>query len=280
MTKKKRNYHRLQEGVLQRLAAQGNRTARSVLGHRRIVHWMVMNPGEGALWYSCPLGENLWLDFRRDRETGEYVEMHLRIDETSLEQIKRHWPEIEAWQKLLLMWQGRSLQGGANDLIHCLDLLHAKGGGLSYAVLAKKLNNIVAKDLTTYLEDRSAYRRAQNADMFHTPMDIMLWQQQTGHYGLGLGRAQSVLQAMGLKETDIRQWCANALRNLRQGQPPFPLEEGPITRDYLIMRLRTWRQLPQPDVHRQIAFARRLRRAWGQLQDWATLQLANTRKGS
>jgi hypothetical protein len=280
MPKKKRSFHRLHEGALQRLAAQGDPTARAVLLHRRIVHRMVMDPREEAMEHRCLLSENLWLDFHRDRETGGYVEMYLKIEEASLEKIKRNWPEIVAWQELLLMWQGPSLQGGANDLIHHLDLLNAKGRGVSYAVLAKKLNDIVAKDLTAYWEDRSAYRRAQNADMFHTQMDIMRWKQQTSHYGLGLGRAQSLLQDMGLKETTIRQWCANALRNLRQEQPPFPLDEGPITRDHLIMRLRTWRQMPHPDVGRQIAFARQLRRAWRQLQDWATWQLANTRKGS
>ena len=195
-----------------------------------------MGPGEAATQYQFPLSEGLWLIFRRDHETGGYVEMLIKNEKTSLEQEKRHWPEIKTWQQLLLEWQGPSLQGGANALIHRLDLLHA--GGRSYTDLANMLNNTVARDLTTYIEDRRAFRRAQDADIFHSRTDITQWQQRTGHYGLGLVRAQSLLGDMGLKKADIQHWCASALRNLRQGRPPFPSDEGPITRDHLIMRLR------------------------------------------
>jgi hypothetical protein len=236
------------------------------------IHRMVMNPGEATMSYGCSLGEGVWLDFRRDHETGGRVEMSLKIEGASLEQIKRHWREIDAWRQLLLIWQGPSLLGGANGLFNSLDLEHRTQGG-SYAELAKRLNNMVAKDLTAYLEDRRAFLQALDADMFHTHVDVIQWQQQTGHYGFGLVRAQSLLHDMGLKEADIRQWCANGLRNLRQGQPPFPLDEGPITRDYVIMRLRAWRRLSRPDVRGQVAFAVPLRRACGRPQAWSTWRL-------
>ncbi len=238
-----RHYYALSETALERLAAQGDTSARTALWTRAQVHRMATAPDCSPKDHLCWLGDDLWLHFRKDQvETSGRVNMFLEIGEhMALDTVKRHWEEIQTWRDLLLTWQGPWHMGGRGGLFHRLHVRQAAGE--SYRELAARLNETVARDLATYREDARALQEALTIGALteaSTRLDLLEWQHKTGHWGVGLGHAKDLLREMGLQGDEMQEWCPAALENLQQGQPAFPPGQ-PITRERLRDALRAWR---------------------------------------
>jgi hypothetical protein len=254
-------YYAFPEAALQRLEAQGDEWAFIALSHRKAVHRMATEPGCRLKHVLCLLGKNLWLHIRKDQvETDGRVKMFLEIgEETTLDTIKWHWEEIRTWQELVRTWQGPWRIGGRGYLFYTLHVRQASGE--SYTQLAERVNETVAKDLATYIEDERAFQEAIKAGELtdaSTRLDLVEWQHKTDHSSMGLDRAKGLLWEMGLRQDEIRQWCTAALENLQRGQPAFPPGQ-PITRERLRDALRAWRTQNQEWLHTQEERFERLR---------------------
>jgi hypothetical protein len=190
-------YYAFPEAGLQRLEAEGDERALIALSHRKLVHRMATEPGCPLTYILCLLGKNLRLHVRKDNaKTSGHVRIFLEIgEETTLDTIKWHWEEIRKWRDLLLTWQGPWLMGGRRNLFYTLHLRQVSG--VSYTKLAERVNEKVAKDLATYMEDERAFQEAIKAGELteaSTRLDLREWQHKTDHWFMGLGHAKDLLQ--------------------------------------------------------------------------------------
>jgi len=209
---KTRLYYSLSNEALKQLISQGDDRAWQVLEHRRIVSLMASKHDMGGLtWHPCFLNDDLRLDFRKE-DLGR-VTMLLRIEKrTTLDAIKRHWEEICTWRSLLSSWQGPWRAGGEGGLF--FELHYQQKHGITYQTLARQLNEATVRNI-------------QN--------------DQTKKDDYGFKRSLDLLQMMGLSKPDSQKWCDSIAQSLQAGEKPLSPQEGPITRDHVIGRLKTWR---------------------------------------
>ena len=187
----------------------------------------------------CLLGRNIWLHFRRDASTST-VQMFVEIQEsTTREDVISHWGEIRTWRDLLNSWQGPSSIAAERHLLY--QLHEQQKGGRKYSAIANSLNQTVVHHLREYVQYERATQRAIQLGKIITTWDLMEWQSKSPHNPFRLQHAQDLLRMMGLNESDVQEWCNHIMNNIQEGKPALLPKQGPVTRDHVIGRLKTFR---------------------------------------
>jgi hypothetical protein len=111
--------------------------------------------------------------------------------------------------------------------------------GRSHPNLAQHLNDAVASDLRTYIENNHAFQEAIESGMIKDHQDLVLWWQQTSENVWELASARFLLRDMGFPGGEIEQWCTNAIENLLEGR--MLSSRCTHNRRPVVSQLRTWR---------------------------------------
>jgi hypothetical protein len=167
-----------------------------------------------------------------------WIELYVKVAEsTTIDDVRKGWDLVKKWRARIEAFQGPWKQGGAGGLYEDLSSRH--GGRWSYARLATRLNDKIARDLVEYLADCKAYEAAR-AEL-KTYGDVTNWQFETAHYGFGWDRAWELLVVMGWTEGAAKQECRTILDQIRETGKPW-IAEGPVTREQVIFQIKKWRK--------------------------------------
>jgi hypothetical protein len=166
------------------------------------------------------------------------LKIMLEVDEdTTQEQIRRAAPYALKLRDRLFDFQGAWMLGGRNEFFERLSYLHE--GGMIYAEIAERLNARVAEHLREAVIFSDELSRV--APNLKTQLDYLEWSTspEQKHNPYSFDHAKDILQTIGLKEKDIDEWLKDGVENIRNGKEPF--SNGPITRQDVVEKLRTWR---------------------------------------
>lgn len=163
---------------------------------------------------STVLDPGIWIQFTAD--ASSYIWMNLVFlpaAKVSLDDIKAAWPTIAEWQRRLKEQQGPWALAGVNQFFALLDEESKTGSTLRD--LANWCNFQVAQ---------LAYRHLRTGNT--EPLQL----------------AENILAALGIPESEAKEWLDDIRANLEADRDPFTANEGPITRDHVKNRLRHWRE--------------------------------------
>ena len=218
-----RSLYTLSQGSLEKKALSGDLQAWNVLVERQIVCRMVMEPELLLRDHYVLLENGLWLRFfKEDKRVTLLVEVR---GDTSLEG----------------EWQGSTWRETADGWLSAY-LAQEHRGGKSYAVLARELNDLVARMLSWVVNDEKAMKAATEAGQLRSDMDQLVWRNEHRGWSYGTEYVRQVLRAMWLSDTDIERYIQDGLQHLRNGRHAFQDGDAPIERDHIISRVRAWRR--------------------------------------
>lgn len=163
--------------------------------------------------YDLPIvtDDGVFIDFIEGRMKQNWIEIVIRVNEyTTRKSLENAYPLIDKWRKRLESYQGLWVGGGDNELYEWLFQMHKHGD--SYNELANRLNNQIAQYVKEHHHNPYAQERA-------------IW----------------IMQAMGINESDAKQWFTYGVENIENGNSPF-MQDEPITGQYgqVRERIRAW----------------------------------------
>jgi hypothetical protein len=155
----------------------------------------------------------------------------------SSQRVEEIIPTTQQSTTVVLEWQGPS-PSGRNGLFYQLYL--GKQQGLTYAMIAARLNASMHSALEMYVKGNDELRQAIKSGRIRTVQDLIQWLQTTQSDTSELDQVQRTLQKYGFVENEIKEWCLGTLENL--------LSDGDhhyrvilFTRTWVISKLRSWR---------------------------------------
>lgn len=166
-----------------------------------------------------PISENLNARFLR-QESGS-IELSIVIgDEASAEELRSSWPQIDALRIRLRQHQGTSL----NQLKHSLlyNYHQMQKHGWSYNLIAMDINYDCLVNLCKANDEIIDI----NAERLES---------------VSLTNAIKLLQSVRMKEKDILDWLFSGLKEIRDGNCPWSLQEGPVDKQRVRDSIRQWK---------------------------------------
>lgn len=259
-----RRYHLVTTQVLENWAKRGDMNAQVVLLARERVRGMVVAKNGASAQHIVYLSPTVSLLFKQGITAPSWVTMAIIVsDNLSVKDFigrnKVIWMAIRQWRQFLSDWQGPWVHGGEGNFLLriALAMEQQKTDSLknSDVTIARRLNQMIAKDLSEYVEDCKLYEN--NYQSFTTALDAFLWEAEESRKGAyffrrGKRAAQWLMVTMGLSPDEAEQWCEEAIDKLNEGEKVIWEKKGPMTN----------RARPGDLVHSKIRQFKKEHRAW------------------
>ncbi|MBD1877231.1 hypothetical protein H6F75_27490 [Nodosilinea sp. FACHB-131] len=166
-----------------------------------------------------PISENLSARFLRQNSGN--IELSIVVgDETSAEELRSSWPKIDALRTRLREHQGTNLNHLKYSLLYNYYQMHKHGW--SYNLIAMNINYDCLVNLCQ-ADDEIIDINAERIE------------------SISLANAVRLLQSVRMKENDILDWLMSGLKDIRNGNCPWPLQNGPVDKQRVRDSLRQWK---------------------------------------
>lgn len=160
---------------------------------------------------------------------GPQIGMFIEITpETTCDEIKKAWPLVREWEKRLTDFQGPRMFDKPG-FYHSLYRMRERRGN-TYAEIARHLNENVSRHLLDYVG-------SENANSYDEMKDVPEERRILAPFGLE--NAREILNFCKVKDVEV--WIQEGLRQIRNGEQPFNINDEPIDREKIIYLIRRWK---------------------------------------
>jgi len=186
---------------------------------------------------SLPLRSEVGVEVRFITERRQ-IELAIVINEnTGIKDMEVSWAFIDDWRKRLIDYQGPFLQISDDGHLYGKTVIlitlwrNKQSRSLTWVELAQLANDEITEMLREHIEQLDEYAESKAKD--EMSFENWIWTtDETYNYGLAL----DWLKACGVKEKDDVLYVEDAILNIRQGKPAFPLLT-PITANMVRRRI-------------------------------------------